>query len=104
MMPRRLLSFALLLAASTLPAQSIADIGARVAPQYHSYDIQAPSNTKISELSAPLFVLVPINASLTFDIGTSFARSQVEQTSSGKTTTSTISGLTDTQVRANYTL
>ena len=36
-----------------------AGIGARVAPQYHSYNIQSPSNLSISEFSVPLFVLVP---------------------------------------------
>jgi hypothetical protein len=49
-------------------------------------------------------VLVPVNEHLSFDVGTSFARSQVDETTSGKTTTSTISGMTDTQVRGNYVL
>src|SRR4051812_18926815 len=93
-----------LLAAAPLSAQSIGEIGARIAPQFHAYDLKSPSITRISELSVPLFVLVPITPSLSFDVGTSFARSHVEQTNGGKTTTSTISGLTDTQIRANYTI
>jgi hypothetical protein len=84
--------------------QSGFDIGARVAPQFHSYSIGTPSNTTISEFALPLFVLMPVNDHLSFDLGTSFARSQVDQTTSGKKTTSTISGLTDTQVRGNYVL
>lgn len=90
--------------AATASAQSIQDVGVRLAPQFHSYDLQSPSNTKISELSTPIFVLLPINSSLSFDLGTSYTRSQVDQTANGQTTRSQISGLTDTQVRANYTL
>jgi hypothetical protein len=85
-------------------SQSVFDIGARMAPQFNSYSLGTPSNTKISEFALPLFVLVPVNQHLSFDVGTSFARSQVDQTASGKTTTSTISGLTDTQLRGNYVL
>ncbi len=92
------------LTTSVVGAQSIADIGARVAPQYHAYDIKSPSNTKISELSVPLFVIVPVNPALSFDVGTSYARSVVDQTTNGQRVHSEISGLTDTQVRANYTL
>ncbi|MEO6878910.1 MAG: hypothetical protein ABI205_10540 [Gemmatimonadaceae bacterium] len=85
-------------------SQSVFDVGARVAPQFNSYSIGTPSNTKISEFALPLFVLVPVNQHLSFDIGTSFARSEVDQTTAGKTTTSTISGLTNTQLRGNYVL
>jgi hypothetical protein len=92
------------LVAPAAEAQSIFDIGARMAPQFHSYKIDAPSNEKISEFALPLFVLVPITSSLSVDVGTSIAQSHVEATTAGKTTTSSISGLTDTQVRANYVL
>jgi hypothetical protein len=92
------------IAAPVLRAQSIFDVGARVGPQFHQYTIGTPSNTTISEFAVPLFVLVPITPSLSFDIGTSYARSRVEQTTDSKTVTSSISGLTDTQIRANYVL
>jgi hypothetical protein len=75
------------------------DVGARIAPQFHSYSIDAPSNLKVSEFAVPLFVVVPVSPSFTIDVGTSFARSRVEQTVLGKSTTSSISGLTDTQLR-----
>lgn len=104
MMLRRLLPLALVCAATTLPAQSIFDLGARVAPQFHSYTIKDPTNIKISEFSVPLFVMIPITSSFGFDVGSAWAQSTVDQTGGGKTTTSTISGLTDTQVRANYVL
>ena len=47
---------------------------------------------------------VPLTPSLTIDVGTSYARSHVEQTGCGKTTTSEISGLTDTQIRGHYVI
>ena len=94
----------LALAASAAGAQSIGDIGARVAPQFYSYSLDAPSNSKISELAIPLFVVVPVTQSLSFDVGSAFAQSRVVETTAGKSATSTISGPTDTQVRANYVL
>jgi hypothetical protein len=90
--------------APALLAQSAGDITARIAPQFHSYSLDAPSNTTIGEFSLPLFVVVPVSHELTFDLGTAYARSHVEQTVLGKRTTSTIAGLTDTQIRANYVL
>jgi hypothetical protein len=93
----------LLAVGSSLSAQS-SEISARVAPQYHSYTIDAPSNTKIGEFSIPLFVVVPVTPALTFDLGTAYAHARVEQTALGKSTTSSIAGLTDTQIRANYVL
>jgi hypothetical protein len=90
--------------ASSLAAQSSGEITARLAPQFHSYSIDAPSNTTIREFSIPLFVVVPVTRELTVDVGTAYARSHVEQTTFGKTTTSDIAGLTDTQLRANYVL
>ncbi|MEP6493145.1 MAG: hypothetical protein ABJF01_10745 [bacterium] len=104
MMLRRLLPVALAFTATMLSAQSPFDIGARVAPQFHSYTIDAPSNLKISELSIPLFVVVPITSSFGFDVGTSWAQSRVEQTGTAQKSTSEISGFTDTQVRANYVI
>ena len=47
---------------------------------------------------------VPLTPAFTFDVGTSYARSHVEQTVLGKTTTSEISGLTDTQIRGHYVI
>ena len=91
-------------AAATLHAQSGFDFGARVAPQFHSYTIDAPSNIKISEFAVPLYVVVPFGSTFSLDVGTSYAQSRVEQTALGKTSTSTISGLTDTQVRGNYVI
>jgi hypothetical protein len=90
--------------ASSVGGQSIGEITARIAPQFHSFSIDAPSNTTIREFSVPLFVLVPVTRTLTFDLGSAYARSHVEQTTFGRKATSDIAGLTDTQIRANYVL
>ena len=105
---RRLLPFVLLFAANTLPAQSIWDTSVRLAPQFQSYDIKAPFNEKISQISVPVFFNVPVLPALTVDIGTAFATATVKRQSedgSGNPVTieSEMSGMTDTQVRANYT-
>src|SRR5262245_29021962 len=102
-MLRRFVPIALACVAPTLGAQSIYDIGARTAPQFHSYKIDSPSNLTISELAVPLFVNIPFTPRFGIDVGTSFASARVEQTGTTKTT-SEISGLTDTQIRANLVL
>ncbi|HEU4995221.1 MAG TPA: hypothetical protein VFT29_10375 [Gemmatimonadaceae bacterium] len=98
---------ALLLCGSALPAQSIWDSSVRIAPQFQAYNIKAPFNEKITEFSLPMFYSVPVTSVLTLDVGTAFASAHLErQTDSAgvvQTTTSDMSGLTDTQVRANYT-
>ncbi len=107
MMLRKIAPLALALASSAAPlaAQSIGDIGARIAPQFHSYKLGSPTSETISEFSLPLYVLVPVNQSLSFDLGTAFAQSRVDQTAAdGGKTASTISGMTDTQIRANYVI
>ena len=79
------------------------DIRARIAPQFYSYKIASPSSMTISEFAVPLFVQVPVTQRLSFDIGTSFAQARVQQTGTA-TAVSTISGLTDTQIRGNLSL
>lgn len=98
---RRLVPLALACVAPSLGAQSIFDIGARVAPQFHSYKIESPSNTTISEFAVPMFVVVPVAPRFSFDVGTSYAVSRVKVTGRPD---SEISGLTDTQLRGNLVL
>lgn len=107
MRTHRLLPFALLLGAASLPAQGFWESSLRLAPQFTSYSLKSPLNEKISSLSLPVFYVLPVTSALTVDVGTAFATATVETQSlglSGTTTTSTseISGLTDTQIRANY--
>jgi hypothetical protein len=96
-------SAALIVAASTAGAQGSFDVGARIAPQFHSYDLKSPANLKISEFTLPVYVLLPVTSHLSFDVGTSYTHAEVKS-SGGSQGSSSISGLTDTQVRANYTL
>jgi hypothetical protein len=106
---RRFLAIALLLSAGTLSAQSLPwDASVRLAPQFHSYDVKSPFNEKVSEFSVPFFVVVPVMPALSVDVGTAFAMATLEHRTfdaSGNVTTtkSELSGLTDTQLRANYT-
>lgn len=81
-------------------AQSVFDSELRLAPQFLQYRLTDPAGETISQVAVPLFISMPVSERLTFDVGTSYARSRVVAGS----TTSEISGLTDTQVRGNLTL
>lgn len=97
---RRSILLALVCAPAIAGAQGFADGGLRLAPQMASYTLeQNGTKTKINEIAVPFAYLLPITSRLTFDLATAFAQATVE--ASGK---STISGLTDTQLRLNYTL
>ena len=87
--------------ATPLAAQSVFDTNVRAAPQFLTYQIKAPVNETISEFTTPIFVVIPITSTLTFDVGTAFAAARVKPNGAGTEQTSTISGLTDTQIRAN---
>lgn len=106
---RRLLPLALVaLSASALPAQSFWNSQLRFGPQFHSYRIKSPLNETVAQWAMPLFVSVPVLPALTLDVGSSFAMVAHEgetRDASGNvvTTRSELSGLTDTQLRANYT-
>ncbi|CAN5172636.1 hypothetical protein BH09GEM1_BH09GEM1_38130 [soil metagenome] len=98
---RRLAPLALaLVAAPSLGAQSIFDSELRLAPQFMQYQIKAPSNETISEIAVPVFVSMPFGSQFTLDFGTSYARAKVTNGAAK----SEINGLTDTQIRGNYTL
>ena len=88
------------IAAPAIGAQSIFDSELRLAPQFVQYQIKAPGNETISEIAVPVFVSIPFGSQFTFDVGTSYARAKV---TSGKAL-SEVNGLTDTQLRGNYTL
>ena len=106
---RRFIAFLALLGllatvAAPLAAQSIFDTNLRAAPQYLQYQIKTPVNETISEFTTPVFVVIPITPALTMDVGTAFAWARVQPNGAGTEPTSSISGLTDTQVRANLSL
>lgn len=81
-------------------AQSLFDTELRGAPQYVLYQVHAPADETIAELAIPVFVTIPAGSRLSFDVGTAYAHARV---TSGAVH-SEVSGLTDTQVRALYTL
>jgi hypothetical protein len=84
-----------------LAAQSVWDASGRAAPQIVSYDIKAPIGQKITEFVIPVYVLIPVTPSFNFDVGTAWASATV---SSPGAPNSELSGLTDSQIRANYTI
>lgn len=88
--------------ASGAAAQSLLDGGVRSGPQIVQYTLRAPLSTSISEMVFPVFAIMPMSHALTLDVGTSFASVRAERTSAGETEVSTISGQTDTQLRATY--
>lgn len=96
---RRLIPFALALVATPAAAQSIFDSGLRAGPQFTQYSFTAPVDEKISEFTVPLFAVVPLTRGFTMDVGTAYAATHAEVAG----VASDISGLTDTQLRANYT-
>lgn len=105
---RRFVCLATLLGASALQAQSFWNSSLRTGPQFHSYRLRAPLDEKVSQLALPFFVVVPVLPALTVDVGTSFAmvrheRITLDASGNRTTVTSELSGLTDTQLRANYT-
>jgi hypothetical protein len=90
---------AMLLGAVPAGAQTLFDRSVRAGPQFVSYSLG--DGLDISEFAVPVAVVVPVTSRLNVDVATAYASSTVERAGSGK---QSISGLTDTQLRANYTL
>jgi hypothetical protein len=81
-----------------------AQVGVRVAPQFVSYTLGAPTSVQISETAIPMFASYAVTPGLTLDIGSAFAMATVKSTGAGPARESSISGLTDTQIRATMNL
>ena len=105
-MKRAALTAAIVGSICALPAaaQTFYDSNIRSAPQFVQYRVRAPVNETISEFTTPIFVVIPVSSTLNFDVGTAYAWARVSPNGSNTEATSTISGLTDTQVRANLAL
>ncbi len=88
------------LGSRTASAQSWLDSELRAAPQYLQYHFKDPASETVSQIAVPVFFTIPVNERFTVDIGTAFASSSVSSPSG----TSSITGLTDTQVRGNLAL
>ncbi len=100
-MTRRQLAAVLLGACFALPlgAQSVADAAVIAGPQFVQYRFSTFGSEKtVSQFAVPIAVIVPFNDRFNVDVSTSYASSEVRF---GGAKTSSISGLTDMQVRGN---
>ena len=88
------------LAAAPAHAQLFDGLRVQAGPQVVQYRLAAPIDERITEVAVPVFAIVPIGRRLSVDVGTAWAQSTVRY-SGGE---STVSGMTDTQLRANLTL
>jgi hypothetical protein len=92
----------LALLAGSAGAQGVGDITAAAQPQFVSMKIGSGASSRtVSQFTVPLIIVVPVTTRLNFDLATAFASSDVSEPGIA---TSSITGLTDTQVRANLTL
>ncbi len=92
----------LLASAGPVRAQGISDAAMIGAPTLAMYTFgNGSTEKKVTQYSSPLVLIIPFGSNFTVDLSTSYAKSSV---SSGGVTSSSISGLTDTQLRGNYTL
>lgn len=90
------------LAPLPLQAQGLSSASFRVAPQFVTYTFDvAGSKSTISQFAVPIAFAVPIGSRFNFDVATAFASATLDVDGGGE---STISGLTDTQIRLNFTL
>ena len=101
---RRILALSLL--ASTAPivvgAQGLRDAALIVSPGVTQYTFgTGASKSTVSQVAVPIVVVLPFSERFTMDIATAFASSGLK---SGGSLLSTVSGLTDTQLRANLSL
>lgn len=88
------------LVTSTAAAQLPGGVQVQAGPQIVQYRFDAPVDETVTEIALPLFAIVPVGRSLTVDVGTAWAQSRVDYAGGS----SSIAGLTDTQLRANYTI
>ena len=98
-------TLAIILAAATAGsarAQGIGDLSVITGPQFTSYAIGSGTTAKtVGQISLPFAVIVPLTERFSIDVSTNWAQSTVR---SNGTESSRISGLTDTQLRINWSL
>ena len=98
-------ALAVLATAAPLRAQGAPPLSARLAPGVVSYTIGGDGGARITETVVPVATVVRITDRLTADLATAYVSVRTHggdaSTSRGR---SDIQGLTDTQLRANYTL
>jgi hypothetical protein len=95
-------TLALIAVAGSARAQGAGALGVISGPQYVSYKIGSGTTEKsVTQLSLPIAFILPITDKLNVDVSTSWADSRVK---TAGVESSKISGLTDTQLRMNYTV
>lgn len=83
-------------------AQGLSDMALATIPQFVSMKIGTGADAKtVSQLTVPLVAVIPFGSRFNIDIATAYAASDV---SVNGQSASKITGLTDTQLRANITL
>ncbi len=94
------LAAALALSAATLPAQVLQDAAVVTQPTFTSLKFgEGAGSRTVSQFALPMAVILPFGERFTVDLTTAFATSSAKVDGGGE---SSISGLTDTQIRANY--
>lgn len=85
------------------PAQGLGDMGVIVAPHSTLYTIKSPAGGKrsVSQTAIPLVLTLPVNERLSVDLTTAYA---VTDVLADGNSVSSIKGLTDTQLRGNFSL
>lgn len=96
------LTAATLLAAAPLGAQGLGQTAVIVQPTYSTLTFgSGAAKRSVNQMALPVVVVLPFTERFNVDISTAFATSTV---TAGDSTESEISGLTDTQIRANLSL
>lgn len=91
---------ALALAPAALDAQALLDRSVRTGPQVVSYTFDgAAGDRTISQFAFPIAIAVPLFNRLSVDLATAYANVTFDDATEERS----ISGLTDTQLRASYT-
>lgn len=88
------------LSAATLPAQGLQDAAVLTQPTFTSLTFgEGVGKRTVSQFALPVAVILPFGERLSVDVTTAFATSSAKVDGGSE---SSISGLTDTQIRANY--
>jgi hypothetical protein len=101
--PRAAATGLALLAAAPLGLHAQVGPGAtaRAAPVVTSFTIGGTARTTVQQTAVPVALIVPIGTRFSLDLATAYVTAESRTTGAA---TSRISGLTDTQLRASYTL
>ena len=102
-MKRTLIAASLLALPAVLPAQGLGDMGVILAPHSTVYTITSAAGGKrsIAQTAIPLVFTLPVTERLSIDLSTAYA---VTDVIADGNSVSAIKGLTDTQLRGNFTL